>query len=90
MSYQRWFKILDNFCRNTTDTSYLDFVQSDYRWNPLPKDLFLPTVKGEFEGMEFNLPHRSIEYLEMEFGDWKRIPPANERPEHYVVDIQLT
>lgn len=86
---QRWFRIVDSFCRNDSDTGYLDFVQSDYRWIPIERDMFLPPIRGEFEGVEVYLPHRPIDYLEMEFGNWKWIPPKEERLEHYVVEFRI-
>ena len=89
MSVQRWYNLVDVFCRNSSVTNYVDFVQSDYRWKPLECNLFFPPVRGEFEGMQVYLPHYPEEYLEIEFGDWKQIPPEGKRPEHYVVDFKI-
>ena len=83
------YNIVDKFCRNIKRTGYVDFVQSSYRWIPLNESLFLPPVKGVFEGIQVYLPHKTIKYLEIEYGDWDKLPPENERPEHYVVDFKL-
>jgi len=89
LSEQQWLRLVDGYCRNTSHTGYVDFLQSDYRWKPLGVDLFFPPVCGEFEGMQVYLPHRPIQYLEMEFGDWQWMPPESERLEHYVVEYNL-
>lgn len=89
MGEQKWYRIVDKFCRNTSHTGFVDFIQSDYRWIPQEIDLFFPPVRGDFEGLKVYLPHRPIPYLEMEFGDWQWIPPEDERLEHYLVEFDL-
>ena len=89
MSVQRWYNLVDIFCRNASIANYVDFVQSDYRWKPLECNLFFLPVCGEFEGMQVYLPHYPEEYLKMEFGNLKQIPPEDKRPEHYVVEFKI-
>ncbi len=52
----------------------------------VPKDFFGKGVKVTFEGMSFNAPSRTHEYLQHMYGDYMTPPPESERMGHHVED----
>ncbi|MBQ9219046.1 MAG: LicD family protein [Muribaculaceae bacterium] len=84
-----WYNLTDKFCHYKKKTQYVDKVTGDYRWVPMPLDMFIPTTQGEIDGVPVHLPHKPIDFLEFEYGDWQRIPPENERWEHYVKELSF-
>lgn len=89
LSSQAWYNLTDKFCHYKKKTQYVDKVTGDYRWVPMPLDMFVPTTEGSIDGTSVHLPHKPIDFLEFEYGDWQWIPPENERWEHYVKDIRF-
>lgn len=44
------------------------------------REQLFPPRRASFEGASFAVPHRAEEVLEQYYGDWRRVPPARERP----------
>lgn len=86
-NYQQWMNIIDKYCRCDKESDYMGEVLCSSRWKPLPKDVFLPVSEGSFEGTRVFLPHNSIAHLEAEYGNWQRIPPPEERWQHFIRKI---
>ena len=89
ISFQEWMNLIDKFCKNVSETGYLDELVGGYLWQPMPKSLFLPPVRGQFEGIDVFLPHDAVRHLEQTYRDWKRIPPEEEREQHFINCIKL-
>lgn len=90
LSFQKWMNMIDNFCKNSKDTGFLDDLVGVYKWQPVPNNVFLPPVQGQFEGVNVFLPHNAVRHLENSYHDWKRIPPVEEREQHFVRKIKLS
>lgn len=65
--------------------------QGNYSY-PNPTNLFygvVPFEKGMFEGVEVNLPHNWDRHLNMRYGNYKELPPVEERIGHmpYILDF---
>ena len=56
---------------------------------PIPGGVFLPVQKVKFDDIEAYIPHCAEKHLEDEYGDWKRIPPENERWMHFIEGIKF-
>ncbi|MDO5357933.1 MAG: LicD family protein [Slackia faecicanis] len=58
--------------------------------NVFEASMFFPTRKAPFEGHMLPIPNRAEEYLSLNYGDWKALPPEDERhlhfPEAYAID----
>ena len=52
-------------------------------------DVFTPPVKGEFDGTDVFLPHDSIDHLVRTYGNWQRIPPEEDRMQHFIREIHF-
>ena len=53
------------------------------------RDDFLPPIQAPFEGRMFNIPRHPEVYLERLYGDWKQIPPEDEREVHAYEELDL-
>ena len=56
---------------------------------PLSEDLYFPTKKVKFDEIEVYVPNQSIKYLEHNYGDWKWIPPVEDRWQHFIQEIRF-
>lgn len=50
---------------------------------------FLPPVQAPFEGRMFNIPRHPEVYLERLYGNWRQIPPEDERELHAYEELDL-
>ena len=89
VSYQKWMNKIDKFCRNDEETGFVADLLGDYTWKPIPLDVFTPPVKGEFDGTDVFLPHDSIDHLVRTYGNWQRIPPEEDRMQHFIREIHF-
>jgi len=62
-----------------------------YEGETLPAEIFLPTRKAMFEGVEVNVPGRAEEYLTNLYGgSYMQLPPVEKRERHFILDFCLT
>lgn len=68
------------------DYDQSDFVVFASQWTNcyeiFPKVIFGSASKVQFEGLRLNAPERYIEYLTRGYGDYMKLPPENQRPDH--------
>lgn len=89
--YQVWGNLFDSFVRGKKDTG-LWAVPTDighYFGHIMPKDVYYPPVKANFEGMLVNIPHDVDTYLKNQYGDYMTIPPVEDREKHYSVGFDM-
>ena len=48
-----------------------------------PDDVVFPVSSVSFEGLEFLAPAKPEKYLEIQYGDWKALPPEDKRYVHF-------
>ncbi len=89
ISFQTWMNIIDKFCKKNNRTGFLDELVGVYKWHPLPESIFLPPVRGKFEGINVFLPHDAKRHLEHSYHDWQRIPRKEERGQHFINCIKI-
>ena len=86
-SYEKWCNTFDKFVRGKKDTG-LWCIPTDvghYFGHLMPKEIFYPPIKGQFEDMQINLPNDIHEYLVNAYGDYMWIPPVEQREKHWTV-----
>lgn len=54
-----------------------------------PEEVFYPPASAEFEGLEVSVPHDAERYLDLNYGDWRTIPPESERPKSHLVEAYI-
>ena len=89
MNYEKWMNIIDNFCRDDTETGFVDDLVGVYKWEPVPINVFIPPIRGAFEGIDVFLPQDAINHLERTYKDWQRVPPVEERAQHFIKYIKF-
>ena len=53
------------------------------------RDDFLPPAQAPFEGRLFNIPRHPEVYLERLYGDWRQIPPEDQRELHAYEELDV-
>ena len=83
-NYQQWMNITDKYCRGSKETNSMGDIVGFSRWKPLPKEVYLPAIEGTFDGEKVFLPHNPVAHLVATYGNWQRIPPPEERWQHFI------
>lgn len=61
-----------------------------YEGETLPAEVFLPTRKAMFEGVEVNVPGQPDLYLANLYGaNYMQLPPVEKRERHFIVEFDL-
>ena len=60
-----------------------------YNGEIFDKEVFLPTVSAEFEGVQVQIPGKYDMYLKNLYHDYMQLPPVEKRERHFIVDFQL-
>lgn len=67
---------------NSEDTEYIgNAVCTVFNWKKsiYRKDLFQETIPHKFESITVQIPKGYLEYLEIHYGDWNKLPPIEKR-----------
>lgn len=69
--------------RDEDSSYYIHFGgRYDHRKKTMPKDVFHPPTKVEFEGKRYNAPNDWNYYLTRIYGDYMEIPPEDKKGSH--------
>jgi lipopolysaccharide cholinephosphotransferase len=60
-----------------------------YQGEILPRDVFFPTKKATFNGIEVNIPNNVDAYLKNLYGDYMQIPPVEKREQHFIMELSF-
>ena len=67
-----------------------DTVWADHRLKDIfPKEIISEYTYLTFEGKKFKVIKNYEKYLEIEYGDWRAMPPIKERVPHHNYDLFL-
>lgn len=88
-SCSKWFDIIDKFVQYKKESSLssLPTGRKHYFGEILPTNIFFPTITGQFENCEANIPNGFDAYLKNLYGDYMQIPPVEKREKHFICDI---
>lgn len=92
-STQSWYNRIDRFTRWNKQTGYYCWPvgpASAKSFMPRPKAVFFPVSRGKFDDIEVYLPADPIRFCEMQYGDWQKLPPPEERWQHFIKDIKFS
>lgn len=91
---QSWFNMFDKFVHYKNDVSGGYVIPSEgpkiTNFIPTDKSLFLPTKRMKFDDIEVFVPNQAEKYCDMEYGNWKKIPPVEQRWQHFIKEIRFT
>lgn len=89
--YDKWGNLFDKFVRCKKDTG-LWAVPTDighYFGHIMPKEVYFPPQKAQFEDILINVPNNIDEYLKNQYGDYMTIPPEADREKHWSIGFSL-
>lgn len=89
---EQWFNIFDCSVRHNTKTGYYNIPSAGPKQKyflPMKKSLFEPVRKVPFDDIEAYIPHEAETLLELEYGDWHKIPSEQERWVHFIEEIKI-
>ncbi|BDA63674.1 LicD family protein [Actinomyces capricornis] len=69
------------------DLRYVLLTDDSMDRNILAPDDLLPARRATFEGQSFAVPARAEEVLTSYYGDWRRVPPPEERPPSHLRSV---
>lgn len=91
-SYAGWLRRIDKFTQYKKDTGYLARPvgpANSKSFVPIPKDVYIPAVKSKFDDIEVFIPHDSVKFCELQYGNWQQVPPLNERWRHFIQTLNF-
>ncbi len=89
-SKEKWYNIFDKVVSKYPSSGYYMVPSGGGKMKyflPMERDVFIPTRRMPFDDIMVNVPHRPEKHCEMEYGDWRSIPPENERWQHFIQEI---
>lgn len=89
INYDTWMKWENKIVQCKQDTDWFIRPMGTYDWTPQPKSVYLPIKKGQFDDIEVNIMNDPMKFLDINYGNWQRIPPEKERWEHFIVKIDF-
>jgi len=90
LSRAEWQNIFDSFVRNTEDTGYVHRPSDIYKWEPIPRDVYLPVKRTKFDDITAYIPNNPEFLLEYDYGDWHYIPKSEEIWNHFLLSIKFS
>ena len=89
---EQWYNIFDKAVSKYPESGYYMIPSGGSRFKyfmPMKRDIFLPTKRMKFDDIVVNVPNNPEMHCEMEYGNWQRIPPENERWKHFIREIKF-
>lgn len=89
---QSWYNRVDNYCHYKKATGVVN-IPSDggsiKSLVPYEIGMYFPARKVEFDDIDIYVPNKVEMYLEQNYGDWKEIPPIEQRWRHFIQSLRL-
>lgn len=91
-STEGWYNNIDKFTKYHKETGYycvpVGAANLKY-FMPIAQDIFLPVKRLPFDDITVYVPNQSEKHCEMEYGNWKWIPPVDQRWQHFIENIKF-
>lgn len=91
MSYEKWGNAFDNYVQwhKESDLWAVPTDMGHYFGHIMPKSVYYPTRKMQFEDFMINVPNDTDSYLKNQYGDYMKIPDEKDRERHYSVGFSV-
>lgn len=88
---KQWYRWIDKFTDYKKDTGYVhDSRSSELCYKPCEKSMMFPTKDYTFaDGTVVKIPNEPVQYLELIYGDWQKLPPKDKIWRHYLKAFAL-
>lgn len=91
LPYEKWGNAFDKYVQWHKDSD-LWAVPTDmghYFGHIMPKSVYFPAKKAQFEEFQINVPHDYDAYLKNQYNDYMTIPKEADREKHYSVGFSV-
>ena len=89
---KKWFNLIDTYtrCKHVKAGYSVPVGGANKKYfQPIDEDLLFPVKKMLFDDIEVYVPNRPERHCELEYGDWKWIPPVEKRWQHFIKEIRF-
>ena len=91
-SAKAWANSFDKAAQYKKETGYLCYPcggPKERHHAPYPVEKFFPAKKMKFDDIEVYVPADPEWHCTISYGDWTRIPPVDQRDEHFIEEIRF-
>ena len=91
-SSKNWLDIIENFtkCSKVKAGYSVPVGGADIKYfQPVDSAVYFPAQRMKFDDIVINVPNQAERHCELEYGDWKWIPPVEERWQHFITSIKF-
>lgn len=91
LPYEKWGNLFDRYVQwnKESDLWAVPTDMGHYFGHIMPKEVYYPPVKAQFEDFQINIPHNYDEYLKNQYNDYMTIPDEADREKHYSVGFSV-
>lgn len=85
-------RVISNYQKkyeNLLDFDYMDLLASNYRGAVISKEIFCNYKRHRFEDDDFSIFSEAEQYLSQYYGNWRQLPPEDERYPHHCRKIDF-
>ena len=89
---KKWLNIVENYtkCSKVKAGYSVPIGGSDIKYfKPISPSIYYPAHKVCFDNIEVYVPNQPERHCELEYGDWKWIPPVEDRWQHFLKEIRF-
>ena len=89
---KKWFNIVENYtkCSKVKAGYSVPIGGANIKYfKPISPTLYFPAQKVQFDDIEVYVPNQPVRHCELEYGDWKWIPPVEDRWQHFLKEIRF-
>ncbi len=90
--WQTWYNWFDSFVQNKDNNGSfcVPSGSADLKYFlPIDENIYLPVKRMKFDDIEVYVPNQPEKHCEMEYGDWKTMPPVDQRWQHFIKEIRF-
>lgn len=91
-SSKKWFKTVENFtkCPKLKSGYSVPVGGANIKYfQPVDYNVYFPAKRMKFDDIDIYVPNQAERHCELEYGDWKWIPPVEERWQHFIISIKF-
>lgn len=88
----KWFNIVENFtkCSQVKSGFSVPVGGANIKYfQPIDSTIYFPAKRMKFDDIEIYVPNQAERHCELEYGNWKWIPPVEEREQHFITSIKF-
>lgn len=89
---KKWFNIVEKYtkCSKVKAGYSVPIGGANIKYfKPISPTLYFPAQKVQFDDIEVYVPNQPVRHCELEYGDWKWIPPVEDRWQHFLKEIRF-